>query len=126
MRRATRTVFLAGVLLAACETAHERLMAEKYQTYPANVRHAIDRGYVMYGMSQEQVLLSRGEPVCKRTITHDGRPVEVWLFPPGGANPCETAEFRVYFENGLVSGWRSQQDQPIRHRPRGDEGDGAR
>lgn len=121
MRRAIGILVLAFAVLPACETAHDRLMAEKYPTYPANVRHAIDRGYVMYGMTQEQVLLSRGEPVCKRTLTHDGRQVDVWLFPPGGANPCEAAEFRVYFENGRVSGWRSQEDQPIRHRPRAEE-----
>lgn len=116
---------MVSLFLTGCETEHDRLMAKKFSSYPTSVKHAIERGYVLYGMTQEQVLLARGEPVCKRTIDHDGRPVEVWLFPPGGPNPCITASYRVYFENGVVSGWKSQHDVPMRHLPRADEEGGA-
>ncbi|WP_447974576.1 hypothetical protein [Nitrospira sp. Kam-Ns4a] len=118
-------VLLGGLLLTSCETEHDRVMAEKFAAFPPNVRHAIARGYVMHGMTQEQVWLARGEPMCKKTITHKGRPVEVWLYPPGGPDPCQTAQYRVYFENGVVSGWKNLDEVPIRHLPRPDEEGGS-
>lgn len=80
-------------------------MKEKYPTYPDDLKRAIDRGYVMVGMDHDQVHLAYGDPICKKTIDHKGRPVEVWLYPPGGEDPCRTAVHRVYFENGKVTGW---------------------
>jgi outer membrane protein assembly factor BamE len=82
-------------------------MNEKYPAYPDSIKRAIDRGHPVRGMNQEQVFLALGEPMCKKTIEFRGRPVEVWLFPPGGRDPCTTAEFRVYFEDGVVSGWEN-------------------
>ncbi|SLM49869.1 conserved protein of unknown function [Nitrospira japonica] len=94
-----------GLLLTGCESERSRLMTEKYPTYPDDIKRAIDRGYPVRGMNHDQIYLAFGEPICKKAIEHKGRPVEVWLYPPGGRDPCLTAEFRVYFENGAVSDW---------------------
>lgn len=82
-------------------------MKEKYPAYPQNIKRAIEKGYPMHGMDHDQVFLALGEPICKKTIQHKGRPVEVWLYPPGGRNPCNTAQFRVYFEGGAVTDWQT-------------------
>jgi outer membrane protein assembly factor BamE len=91
--------------LVGCSSGRDRLMRDKYPTYPESIQHAIDRGYLVRGMDHDQVYLALGETICRKTIEHKGRPVEVWLFAPGGRDPCKTAEFRVYFEHGTVTGW---------------------
>ena len=97
---------LTVIGLGGCSSSErDRLMRDKYPSYPDAIRHAIDKEYLIRGMDQEQVYLARGEPICKKTIEHKGRTVEVWLFAPGGRDPCKTAEFRVYFEQGMVTGW---------------------
>src|SRR5581483_6190677 len=100
-------VLFSVFLASACDTTRERLMNERYPAYPENIKRAIDRGFLINGMDHDQVFLTLGEPVCKKTIQHDGRPIEVWLYPPGGKTPCMTAEFRVYFEGGAVTGWQA-------------------
>lgn len=117
LHRTAFTILACGLLLltACADKEHERLMREKYPTSPELVKRAIDRGYPMRDMDHDQVRLALGEPVCKKTITYEGRPVEVWLFPPAGRDPCVTPDFRVYFENGVVTGWRD-----LRHEPMGD------
>ncbi len=108
MRTTLRLAVLCSLfLVSACDATRERLMIERYPAYPENIKRAIDRGFLINGMDRDQVFLTLGEPVCKKTIQHHGRPVEVWLYPPGGKNPCITAEFRVYFEDGVVTGWQT-------------------
>lgn len=119
--QAGRPLFLCVMTLLlgiACEGERDRLMKEKYPSYSDATKHAINRGYVIREMDQEQVYLALGAPVCKKTITHKDSPVEVWLFPPGGRDPCTTAEFRVYFENGLVTGWEDLKAAPLMIAPR--------
>lgn len=94
------------LLLVGCESERDRLMRDKYPAYPGNIKHAIDHDYVIQGMDQEQVYLAIGNPICKKTITYQHRHVEVWAYPPGGDDPCSTAEYRVYFENGVVTEWK--------------------
>jgi hypothetical protein len=97
---------LVVIGLGGCASSErDRLMRDKYPSYSDAIRHAIDKEYLIRGMDREQVYLARGEPICKKTIEHKGRPVEVWLFAPGGRDPCKTAEFRVYFEKGIVTSW---------------------
>lgn len=103
-------LLLAGACVGSAE--HERLMREKYPTYPDTVKRAIDRGYLLRDMDPEQVLLAMGDPVCKKTIQFNGRPVEVWLFPPAGRDPCVSPDFRVYFEKGIVTGWEDFRTKP--------------
>ena len=99
---------LVAVLVAmlGCDLQRDRLMKEKYPAYPESIRRAIDRGNLVHGMDYDQVHLALGEPLCKKTIDHKDKPVEVWLYPPGGRDPCVTAEFRVYFEQGAVTDWQ--------------------
>jgi len=87
-------------------------MKEKYPYYPESIKRAIDRSHLVHGMDHDQVYLTFGEPMCKRTIDQKGKQVEVWLYPPGGKNPCVTAEFRVYFEDGAVSDWQRMKVKP--------------
>jgi outer membrane protein assembly factor BamE len=110
--RAHILILLTLLLPAACDAERSRLMREKYPSYPEAIKRAIDRNYLINGMDHDQVLLAMGHPICKKTITHQGRPVEVWLYPPGGKNPCNTAEFRVYFEQGAVTSWQAVRIPP--------------
>lgn len=103
---------LCCLLMIACTTEYDRLMREKYPSYPEGVKRAIDRGYPMRDMDHDQVFLALGEPVCKKTVDFEGRPVEIWLFPPGGRDPCVTPDFRVYFEHGVVTGWHDLRTAP--------------
>jgi len=101
-----------SLLLAGCESERSKLMTEKYPTYPDHIKRAIDHGYLVRGMDYDQIYLMFGVPICKKTIQYKQRPVEVWLYPPGGRDPCITAEFRVYFEGGAVSDWSRISEAP--------------
>jgi len=98
---------VALALPIGCDIQRERLMREAYPAYPDAIKRAIAHHALRRGMDRDQVYLSLGEPLCKRMIERGGRPVEVWLYPPGGREPCATAEFRVYFEQGQVTDWRT-------------------
>lgn len=103
------TVLALAALLSVlgCDAERSRLMTEAYPAYPDAVKRAIERHGLLRGMDRDQVFLSLGPPLCKKTIERDGRAVEVWLYPPGGRDPCTTAEFRVYFEQGRVAEWQT-------------------
>jgi outer membrane protein assembly factor BamE len=108
MRQRLASLLLGAIIvLSGCESDRDRLMHEKYPTYPNEIKRAIDRGYAIMGMDHDQVYLAFGEPMCKKIIQHQEKPVEVWLYPPGGRDPCMTAVFRVYFEDGKVTGWNN-------------------
>ena len=100
-------LLVAVIIFGGCDPERSRLMKENYPTYPDRIKRAIDLGYPLHGMDHDQVYLVFGEPICKKTIQHKGRAVEVWLYPPGGKNPCSTAELRVYFEDGAVTDWQT-------------------
>ena len=98
-------MFILAMVLAGCDSERHRMMKEQYPSYSEAVRRAIDRGSLMRNMNEDQVFLSLGTPVCKKEIEYQGRPVKVWLYPPIGRDACVTADFRVYFEEGLVTTW---------------------
>nr|MBI3613606.1 hypothetical protein [Nitrospirota bacterium] len=103
--KALITVSFALFLLLGCATDHDRLMRDKYPSYPDSIKRAIDDSYLLTGMDQEQVYLVLGPAMCKKTVQRKGKQVEVWLYPPGGREPCLTAKHRVYFNQGLVTEW---------------------
>lgn len=93
------------ISMSACDGQRQRLMTEQYPSYPESVRWAIDRGNILRGMTEDQVYLALGSPVCKKDVVDEGRTVTVWLYPPIGRNACVTSAFRVYFEQGTVTTW---------------------
>jgi outer membrane protein assembly factor BamE len=101
---------LALCLLAGCATDQDRLMKEQYPSYPDHIKRAIDENYLVPGMDQDQVYLTLGQPMCKKHAQRKGKQVEVWLYPPGGREPCLTAKHRVYFEQGRVTEWEVKQE----------------
>ncbi len=106
----SRYLLLTGLCLIAvgfsgCASERSRLLKEEYPSYPEGVRRTIDRGTIIRGMNQDQVFLALGSPVCKTEIQDQGRAVQVWLYPPIGRDACVTADFRVYFEEGVVTTW---------------------
>ena len=108
-------VIVVLVLQVGCDADRSRLMRDRYPSYDASIKRAIDKQYLVHGMDQEQVVLALGDPMCKKPFEFKGKSVEMWLYPPGGLAPCTTAEFRVYFERGAVVGW-DRLDDPIRLR----------
>ena len=88
-----------------CDAERQRLLKTEYPSYPEHVRRVIAKESIMRGMTENQVYLSLGPPVCKKDIELEGRPARVWLYPPIGRDACVTADFRVYFENGVVTTW---------------------
>lgn len=114
-----RYVLLTGLFVLAaglpgCDLEHHRLMKEQYPSYSEGIRRAIDRGNIMRGMNQDQVYLALGSPVCKKEIEDHGRLLQVWLYPPIGRDACITADFRVYFEEGVVVTW-DRFKKPVRY-----------
>jgi outer membrane protein assembly factor BamE len=98
-------LLVCALSLSACDGHRQRLMTEHYPSYPESVRWAIDKGNILRGMTEDQVYLALGSPVCKKDVTDEGRVVTVWLYPPIGRNACVTSAFRVYFEQGAVTTW---------------------
>ncbi len=99
------SLLLLAVVLPGCNTERHRLMTDHYPTYPDGVRWAIDKGNILRGMTEDQVYLALGSPVCKKDVENQGQLVTVWLYPPIGRNACITSAFRVYFEAGAVTTW---------------------
>jgi hypothetical protein len=99
------SVVLVVAVLSGCDSERSRLLKDAYPSYPDGIRRTIDRGTIMRGMTKDQVYLALGSPVCKTEIEDQGRPVQVWLYPPIGRDACMTADFRVYFEDGAVTTW---------------------
>ena len=99
------TAIILTVSLSSCDGQRSRLMTEQYPSYPEGVRWAIDKGNILRGMTEDQVYLALGTPVCKKDVEDEGRTVTVWLYPPIGRNACITSAFRVYFEQGAVTTW---------------------
>ncbi len=108
------SLFFLALSLPGCDTKRHRLMTDHYPSYPEGVRWAIDRGSIIRGMNQDQVYLALGSPVCKKDVQDEGRPITVWLYPPIGRDACITADFRVYFEEGVVTTW-NRFTIPTRH-----------
>lgn len=98
-------LFVLAAGLSGCDLEHHRLMKEQYPSYPEGIRRSIDRGNILRGMNQDQVYLALGPPVCKKEIEEQGTLLQVWLYPPIGRDACITADFRVYFEDGVVVTW---------------------
>lgn len=107
-------IVLAVIFLSGCGLAQRQaLMMDKYPYYPEHVKRAIDGGYIVEGMDQEQVYLALGVTLCRSSSYYKGRTVEVWSYvpnpftgrPSGGTYDCLRARQRVYFENGRVVGW---------------------
>jgi len=96
---------LLALTIAACDGQRQRLMTEHYSSYPESVRRSIDKGNILRGMTEDQVYLALGSPVCKKSVDDEGRSVTVWLYPPIGRDACVTSAFRVYFEQGAVTTW---------------------
>ncbi|MFM8551842.1 MAG: hypothetical protein ACKOCD_05935 [Nitrospiraceae bacterium] len=97
-------------LLQGCATDRDRLMRDKYPSYPDSIKRAIDQEYLLVGMDQEQVYLTLGPAMCKKQVQRKDKQVEVWLYPPGGREPCLTAKHRVYFDQGRVTDWEVKQE----------------
>jgi hypothetical protein len=100
---------LIGLLSAGCvsDPERDRLMREQYPTYSAIIRKSIDAHYPAHGMTRDQVYLALGKPLCRTMAIHEGKKKETWMYPPGGAFPCTSAQYRVYFDDhGLVEGWK--------------------
>lgn len=53
---------------------------ESHRELPPRIADAIDRGHVVTGMDQEQVVVVLGQPL-KRTSYGGAPPAEVWLYP---------------------------------------------
>ena len=99
------SLLLLAIALSGCDTERHRLMSDHYPSYPEGVRWAVDHGYILRGMNQDQVYLALGKPVCKKEVEEESRKVTVWLYPPIGRDACVTSAFRVYFEEGVVTTW---------------------
>ncbi|MBI4959929.1 MAG: hypothetical protein HY915_10580 [Desulfovibrio sp.] len=108
--KALLTISLALFVLLGCATDRDRLMRDKYPSYPEPIKRAIDESYLVTGMDQEQVYLTLGPAMCKKQVQRKGKQVEVWLYPPGGREPCLTAKHRVYFEQGRLTEWEVKQE----------------
>lgn len=107
-------ILLAAIFLLGCGLAQRQaLMRDKYPYYPEHIKRAVDGGYIVEGMDQEQVYLALGVTFCKSSSYYKGRYVEVWSYQPNpftgrpsaGTYDCLRARQRVYFENGRVVGW---------------------
>ncbi|MDE3036205.1 MAG: hypothetical protein KGJ14_09560, partial [Nitrospirota bacterium] len=107
--KAITTLSLMLFWLVGCETERDRLMRDKYPAYSDNIKRAIDENYLLTGMDQDQVYLTLGPAMCKTQVQRKGKLVEVWLYPPGGRDPCVTAKHRVYFDRGRVTEWEAKQ-----------------
>jgi ribosomal protein L21E len=64
---------------------------------------AIMNGSVWQGMSQEQLVDSRGQPEDKDQIVYKTKTKQTWKYGRVGKNRFRE---RIYVENGTVVGWK--------------------
>ena len=111
-------LFLLLLLLAACDSMQKKaLMQDRYPSYPGDIQQAVKEEQLVKGMDQEQVFLSLGSTICKTTGFYGDKPVDIWSYEKhqqpvaetyAGTYDCLKADFKVYFENGKVIGWKDQ------------------
>jgi hypothetical protein len=108
MRRYTFPIVLLVGLAACAADSAKQVGREKYAAYPENIRKAIDKGAVLKGMTQEQVVLAVGRTGCTDTRTIGGKYYDSWTYhmdkysgklsDPGRC----PADHAVIFEDGYV------------------------
>lgn len=100
------TLILAG--LAGCAADDRAVTREKYATYPEHIRKAIDKGAVLKGMTQEQVLLSVGQTRCIDARSIGGKEFDSWTYHAdqysGKLSPVTRCpgDHAIIFEDGYV------------------------
>lgn len=74
---------------------------DTFNTYPADVQAAIQRGEVMSGFTPDQVRLAQGEPDRVLTRTSEAGNSEVWIYR-GGSRPRVGVGLGMGFGGGNV------------------------
>jgi len=108
------TLLVASI--AGCgPSMRETLMAEKYPTYPPEIREAIDKHHVLKGMDQAQVQLALGETPCVTSRTAGDKTYMSWTYwldkssyeviEPSRCFDRNYSPYTVFFENGRVTHW---------------------
>ena len=82
-----------------------RFFSEKREL-PPSIRIAIEQGHVVPGMDREQVWTVLGEPVQRRTFTHDPV-IEIWLYQGHKLHQDQVRAdraglFRAVFRDGIL------------------------
>ena len=73
---------------------------------PPSIRSAIEQGHVVPGMDREQVWTVLGEPVRRRTFTHEPV-IEIWLYQGHKLHQDRIQDhgatlFRAVFRDGIL------------------------
>jgi len=82
-----------------------RYFSEKREL-PPSIRSAIEDGHVVPGMDREQVWTVLGEPVQRRTFTHEAV-IEIWLYQGHKLHQDQVRAdraglFRAVFRDGIL------------------------
>jgi uncharacterized protein len=107
-------IFIVGALIGAMvvynnvkRREEERRRAAERQRlvakYGAEIADRILAGVIWQGMTEEQLLESRGSPVDKDYEVRKSTSKETWKYGQVGKNRFSN---RVFLENGIVTGWK--------------------
>jgi uncharacterized protein len=107
-------IFIVGALIGAIvvynnvkrREEERRLAAERQRLvakYGAEIADRILAGVIWQGMTEEQLLESRGSPVDKDYEVRKSTRKETWKYGQVGKNRFSN---RVFLENGIVTGWK--------------------
>ena len=105
-----------GMCAGGCgETRQEVLMRDHFPSYPQEIKDAIQGGYLVKGMDQDQVFLTLGPTPCVTARTEGGKTFASWAYKldtatykvvaPSRCFESQHKPYTVYFENGRVTQW---------------------
>ncbi|NQT79220.1 MAG: hypothetical protein HQ555_02355 [Candidatus Aminicenantes bacterium] len=110
MRRKYLLVGIIALILFSCATSRRQDYIKMHPNTNQRIKEAILKGDILLGMTEEQVVASRGTPYKVNRTTGKYGVHEQWIMffdKPSIFDPKSYTYAYIYFENGRVTSWQN-------------------